>query len=335
MLKIALLSAWHVHTRWFVKGLEDSGEGHICVVWDEDVARGQKMADDLGVPFVADLDEVLAMQDIEAVMVECATTKHTEIILKAAAAKKHIFCDKALALKSADTKAIREAVEKNGVKFMLSLESKIIGCYNYATDMVKSGKLGRITAVYFRRAHMAALTNMLPDYWFDTEQTGGGVTLDLGCHGFYMLPQLCGKPKTVSCRMQELYGTGADESSTTIIEFENGCIGTAHTSFVSYKMDNLLEIIGTEGILVVSGEPNDANFVVLLQCKNIPGYEKKTAVPLNEIPKDDPLPIVQFARMVKGDASSVPGYDMDVAETLTRIIECAYESAATGKTVEF
>ena len=335
MLKIALLSAWHVHTRWFVKGLEDSGEGHICVVWDEDVARGQKMADDLGVPFVADLDQVLAMENVEAVMVECATTKHTEIILKAAAAKKHIFCDKALALKSADTKAIREAVEANGVKFMLSLESKIIGCYNYATNMVKSGKLGRITAVYFRRAHMAALTNMLPDYWFDTEQTGGGVTLDLGCHGFYMLPQLCGRPKTVSCRMQELYGTGADESSTTIIEFENGCIGTAHTSFVSYKMDNLLEIIGTEGILVVSGEPNDANFVVLLQCANIPGYEKKTAVPLSEIPQDDPLPIVQFARMVKGNESSVPGYDMDVAETLTRIIECAYESAATGKTVDF
>ena len=136
MLKIALLSAWHVHTRWFVKGLEDSGEGHICVVWDDDVERGQKMADDLGVPFVADLDQVLAMEDIEAVMVECATTKHTEIILKAAAAKKHIFCDKALALKSADTKKIREAVEANGVKFMLSLESKIIGCYNYATDMV-------------------------------------------------------------------------------------------------------------------------------------------------------------------------------------------------------
>jgi predicted dehydrogenase len=257
------------------------------------------------------------------------------VILKAAEAKKHIFCDKALALKSEDTKAIREAVEKNGVKFMLSLESKIIGCYKYATDMVRSGKLGRITAVYFRRAHMAALTNMLPAYWFDTEQTGGGVTLDLGCHGFYMLPQLCGKPKTVSCRMQELYGTGADESSTTIIEFENGCIGTAHTSFVSYKMDNLLEIIGTEGILIISGEPNNANFVVLLQCANVPGYEEKTAVPKSEIPADDPLPIVQFARMVKSDASSVPGYDLDVAATLTRMIECAYESAQTGKVVEF
>lgn len=335
MVKLALLSAWHVHTRWFVRGLHDSGEGKICVVWDDDVARGEKMAQELGVPFVADLDQVLAMEDIDAVMVECATTKHTEVILKAAAAKKHIFCDKALALHSDEVAQIREAVESNGVKFMLSLESKIIGCYNYATDMVKSGKLGRITAVYFRRAHAAALTNMLPDYWYDPAQTGGGATLDLGCHGFYMLPQLCGKPKTVSCRMQELYGTGSDESSTTIVEFENGCIGTAHTSFVSYKMDNMLEIIGTEGILVISGEPNDANFVVLLQCANVPGYEKKTAVPVSEIPESDPLPIVQFVRMLGSDASSVPGYDLDVAATLTRMIECAYESAETGKVVEF
>ena len=334
MVKIALLSAWHVHTGWFVKGLQDSGEGKICVVWDDDEARGRAMAEKLGVPFEADLDAALKW-DVDAVMVECATTKHTEVILKAAAAKKHIFCDKALALSSAEVDQIRQAVEANGVKFMLSLESKIIGCYNYATQMVKSGKLGRITAVYFRRAHMAALTDMLPDYWFDTAQTGGGVTLDLGCHGFYMLPQLCDRPKTVTCRMQQLYDTGADESSTTIVEFENGCIGTAHTSFVSYKMDNLLEIIGTEGILVISGEPDSGNFTVLLQCANVPGYAQKQPVPLSEIPDSDPLPIVQFARMVQSDARSVPGYDLDVAATLTRLIECAYESARTGKTVQF
>ena len=334
MVKIALLSAWHVHTGWFVKGLQDSGEGKICVVWDDDEARGRAMAEKLVVPFEVDLDAALKW-DVDAVMVECATTKHTEVILKAAAAKKHIFCDKALALSSAEVDQIRQAVEANGVKFMLSLESKIIGCYNYATQMVKSGKLGRITAVYFRRAHMAALTDMLPDYWFDTAQTGGGVTLDLGCHGFYMLPQLCGRPKTVTCRMQQLYDTGADESSTTIVEFENGCIGTAHTSFVSYKMDNLLEIIGTEGILVISGEPDSGNFTVLLQCANVPGYAQKQPVPLSEIPDSDPLPIVQFARMVQSDARSVPGYDLDVAATLTRLIECAYESARTGKTVQF
>ena len=62
---------------------------------------------------------------------------------------------------------------------------------------------------------------------------------------------------------------------------------------------------------------------------------QKQNVPLSDIPASDPLPIVQFARMVKSDKCSVPGYDMDVAATLTRIIECAYESAATGKTVEF
>ncbi|MGI5959259.1 MAG: Gfo/Idh/MocA family protein [Massiliimalia sp.] len=335
MVKLALLSAWHVHTGWFADELKKSGLGEIVVVWDEDAQRGKEMAEHLSVAFEPDLETVLGREDVDGVMVECPTTKHRELIVKAAEAKKHIFSDKALALTSEDCQAIEEAVEKNGVKFLLSLESKIIGVYQQAIELVQQGKLGRVTSAYFRRAHQAALDpNMLPAYWFNTDETGGGVTLDLGCHGFYLLPEICGKPKKVTCLMNELYGTGSDENSTTVIEFENGAIGTSHTSFVSYRMDNLLEIVGTEGILVVSGA-DAGHYRMLLQSAHMPGYEELTPVPQEKLRKDDEFPIVKFAKLIQSDEKQIPEFSLDVAKTLTRLIECAYESAKTGQTVNF
>jgi predicted dehydrogenase len=334
MVSIAVLSAWHVHTYQFIDKLHESGQGRVVCVWDDDEKRGRVCAEKYGVPFEPRLEAVLARKDVEAVMVECATTRHRDIIIQAANAKKHVFSDKALALKVADCLKIQQAIETNGVKFLISMEAKINGPYRYAKKLIDEGKLGRVTSAYFRRDHGDALQRFLPAYWYDPAQTGGGATLDLGCHGLYLLHEFCGKPKKVTSLMNELYGTGSDENSTTVIEFEGGAIGTAHTSFVCYKMDNLLEIIGTEGVIIVSGfEPE--NYRVLLQSKHIPGYEELSPVPLSDVDPDDEFPIVKFARLVQSGDTKFDSYDIDKAISLTRLIECAYESAKTGKAVTY
>lgn len=333
MVRFALLSGWHVHTGWFAGELLKSGAGKFVAVWDEDEARGKKYAEEFGAEFEPDLSKVLAREDVDAVMVECPTTKHRDVIIAAAKAGKHIFTDKSMALNMEDCAAIRQAVEEAGVKFTVSMESKILGPYRYLKQIIEEGKLGRVTSLYFRRSHKAAVDkNMLPAYWFDQTQTGGGVTLDLGCHGLYMLPYYCGKPKTITCRMEELYGTGGDELSTTIMEFENGAMGTAVTSFVSCYGVNMMEIVGTEGMAIISGNgPED--YRVLLQSTQMSGYEKLT--PVEKDWQDAVYPIVRFAQLVESNEQEAPEYNLDQAELLTRVICCAYESARSGKPVTY
>lgn len=336
MKNLALLSAWHVHTENFVRKALETGEAELAVVWDNDETRGKAFAEKFGVPYEKRLENVLSRGDVDGVLVENATTEHKQVIVDSANAKKHIFSDKALALTVDDCLEIQRALADNDVKFMLSLESKTIGAYRYAKQLVDQGHLGRVTSVYFRRAHQAAIDkNMLPAYWFDPDQTGGGVTLDLGCHGLYMLPHLCGAPAKVTCLMNELYGTGVDENSTTLIEFENGAIGTAHTSFVASKLDNLLEIIGTEGILVISGV-NRSDLKVFLQSRHQVGFEHLAPVPIDLIPEDDELPSAQFVRLLNsGKSQNLQDFDIKKAIELTRLIECAYESHNQRRTVSY
>ena len=334
MVNLALIGAWHVHTQGFVEEALKTGTAKLNVVWDDDQERGKAFAEQFGVPFEADLDKVLKQKNVDAVIVECATTKHKDVIIKAANEKKHIFSDKALALSVNDCLEIKEAIKENQVKFMISLESKTISAYRYVKRLVEEGKLGRVTSAYFRRVHQAALDkNMLPDYWFDSAQTGGGVTLDLGCHGLYLLPYFCGTPRKVTCLMNELYGTGSDENSTTVIEFEDGAIATAHTSFVANRLDNMLEVIGTEGSVIITGV-DASNFRVLLQSKNVPGYESLTSVPRESWLLCDVIPSAQFIKLVSSDdMQSLQEFDIDAAISLTRLIECAYESSMEQKTV--
>ena len=97
MLKIAMLSKWHVHAAGYAREFNQTGKSKVVAVWDEEEARGKEWAGELGVPFYSSLDEILA-SDIDAVCVTTPTTMHREVILKAAKAGKCIFTEKALEL---------------------------------------------------------------------------------------------------------------------------------------------------------------------------------------------------------------------------------------------
>ncbi len=333
-MKVALISSWHVHTNKFMELL--LAKGVECLyVWDFDKERGQQAAEKFHGCYEADYQVILADPKVDAVIIEAPTTMHKELIVQAAQAKKHIFSDKALALSTEECLEIEEAVRKNDVKFMLSLESFAINSYQHALKLVEEGLFGEITSAYFRRSHGAVIRKNLPAYWFDRTQSGGGVTLDLGCHGFSLLPLIGGTPKKIACVMNEGFGSGVDERSTTTIEFESGMIGTAVTSFVGPTLDNYLEIIGTQGSIQIIGNEHEKQSI-FIQSNLKEEYQYKTLVPSDEIQKTNAFPIELFVDLVEhSEEKELPLYSLEAAKRLTRIIECAYQSAETCEVVSY
>src|SRR4051794_1686190 len=97
MIRIAVLSFWHVHGRDYARETDDHPETELVAIWDESPARGQAEATQRGVRFYADLDELLAQPDIDGVVVTTPTSMHREVIVAAARAGKHIFSEKVIA----------------------------------------------------------------------------------------------------------------------------------------------------------------------------------------------------------------------------------------------
>ena len=94
MIRIAMLSKWHVHAAGYASQIQKAEDATITCVWDDDAARGQAWAKELSVAFEPDLDHLLAREDVDAVVVDTPTSDHARVMVAAARAGKHIFTEK-------------------------------------------------------------------------------------------------------------------------------------------------------------------------------------------------------------------------------------------------
>ena len=325
MLRVAMLSGWHVHARGYAKSLADTPGVKLTAVWDEEPERGEKWAQELEVPFVADLAAVLAREDVDAVAVDAPTNRHAEVMVAAAQAGKHIFTEKVMALTLEECDRISEAVRKAGVKFGISFPFRTKPETLYARKAVEDGLLGQLTFMRVRVAHDGASGGWLPKHFYDPVTCGGGAMMDLGAHPMYLARWLAGQPRKISSTFNSVTGHEIEDNAVSVIEFENKCIGVAETSFVSTSSPFSLELSGTEGSLFIGG-PDESQ--VRIRSKKLDAREWVTP----ELPPALPSPIQLWVDgIVKG--TPIP-FSLDEGTQLTELMQFAYQSFKEGRQVE-
>ena len=325
MLKIAMLSKWHVHAVDYAKVVKSSGNAMITAVWDDDETRGEAWAKELGCDWEPCLDTLLARDDVDAVICDTPTTAHRDVLTRAAKAKKHIFTEKALAATAADCEAIADEIEKAGVTFTISLPQRTEQIARLAKEMVDRGDFGKISFVRIRKAHSGVSGGWLPEYWFEEKDAGGGALMDLGCHPMYMAAWLGGKPVRVTSIMNMPLGSKVDENAAVSIEFENGIIANAETSFISHRTPELLEIYGTDATLIAIGTD------VRLYHKNVAAFTQDYITPA--LPSPMPLPISLFIDACITGTGAPEHFGTRDGIDLTRLLEGAYISNRENRTV--
>ena len=327
MIKAAMLSKWHVHAEGYAQELVGSGKATVNAVWDEDAERGAEWAKRLGCPFYADLDDLLANADVDAVVCCTPTTEHHDVLIKAARAGKHIFTEKALCPTVEECLDVKRAVEESGVTFVISYPQRGRPCIRFAKKMVEDGAFGRITMVRARDAHNGVSGNWLPEYWFDKKDAAGGAMMDLGCHPMYLLAYLLGRPKRVTGLFTAPCGSQVDENAVAIAEFDGGALGVAETGFVSERAPQTVEIYGTDGTMIAHGE--DVQFY---SNKKFSGVYNWLVKP--ELPEALPRPIIRFVDALTDGTGSPEGLGIDDAIALTELLENAYKADENNSIVE-
>lgn len=312
MLKVAMLSKWHVHAGGYADQLKNSGKAEIRAVWDDDAKRGAAWATELECDFEPCLDALLARDDIEAVICDAPTTAHRDVLVRSAKAGKHMFTEKALAPTLKECEEIKAAVEEAGVIFAISFPQRGRPCVQLAKKLIDEGKLGLVTMVRVRDAHNGVSGGWLPDYWFAAKDAAGGAMMDLGCHPMYLLAYFLGAPKRVTGLFTSPFRKPVDENAVAIAEFSNGALGVAETGFVSANSPQSLEIYGTAGTFISHGE-----------TVTLYGVDADAT-----LPEAKPSPLMQFVDAALSGAGSPAGLGMEDALDLTRLLECAYAGDA-------
>jgi myo-inositol 2-dehydrogenase/D-chiro-inositol 1-dehydrogenase len=212
-----------------------------------------------GAKTFANYKDVLAHPEVDAVAICTPTNTHYQIILDAAAAGKHIFCEKPIDLALDKIEAVQQAVEKSGIHFIVAFNRRFDPNFKKVHDMVRSGKIGQ--------PHVLRITSRDPapppeEYI----RSSGGLFLDMTIHDFDMARYLMGREVVeVYARAKVLVDpvferNGDFDTAVVTLTFDNGAMGTIDNSRKAvYGYDQRVEVFGSEGMVAVSNNTPDTH----------------------------------------------------------------------------
>jgi myo-inositol 2-dehydrogenase/D-chiro-inositol 1-dehydrogenase len=233
-------------------------DANLLAVSDISLDAARECAARLGIPTaVEDHRVLLENDDIEAIAICSSTDTHAQLIEEAAAAGKHIFCEKPIDLNLARIDRALQAVEKAGVKLQIGFNRRFDPNFRRVRDVVAQGKIGA--------PHILRITSRDPaPPPISYIRVSGGIFLDMTIHDFDMARYLMGSEVT------EVYAAGgvmvdpaigeAGDVDTAIItlQFANGAIGTIDNSRQAvYGYDQRVEVFGSKGMVVADNNTAD------------------------------------------------------------------------------
>lgn len=233
-------------------------EANLLAVADISVQAAEKYAADFRVPTAAqDYRTLLDNPAIDAVVICSSTDTHAQIIEEAAAAGKHIFCEKPLALDLARIDRALAAVDKAGVKLQVGFNRRFDSNFKRVHELVAAGEIGT--------PHIVRITSRDPQPPpIAYVKVSGGIFLDMTIHDFDMARYL------IDSEISEVYAAGgvmvdpeigkAGDIDTAVItlRYANGAIGTIDNSRKAmYGYDQRVEVFGSKGMVAVSNKKPD------------------------------------------------------------------------------
>ncbi len=235
---------------------------NLVAVADVFVEAAKKVAADFQIPDVyQDHRRIMEDETIEAIIICSSTDTHSQMIEEAAAAGKHIFCEKPIDHDLNKIDHVLASVKESGVKLQIGFNRRFDPSFRRVREIVASGEIGV--------PHILRITSRDPGPPpIEYIKVSGGIFLDMTIHDFDMARFLIGE------EVVEIYAVGgvmvdpqigeAGDIDTAIItlRFENGVIGTIDNSRKAvYGYDQRVEVFGSEGVVVISNNTPDTAVV--------------------------------------------------------------------------
>lgn len=245
----ALIGASTIAREWVAPAIRETG-GEIAVVMSSSPERARAYAEANGIPRgVATLEDAFA--GVDAVYVSTTNELHREQVVAAAAAGKHVLCEKPLALTLGEARGMVAACEAAGVVMATNHHLRNAGTHRAMRAAIEAGRIGR--PLFARVFHAVYLPPHLQGWRIKDPTTGAGVVLDITVHDADTLRFVLGdEPEAVSAMVQRagMGGEGIEDGVMGVVRFRSGLVAQFHDAFTTAHARTGFEVHGTEGSLV-------------------------------------------------------------------------------------
>lgn len=228
-----------------IPGMQKGEFSIVTAMASRDADKARPVADALGIEKVhGSYEALLADPDVDAIYNPLPNDLHVSWSIQAAAAGKHVLCEKPIGLSSLETTKLIQARDQYGVKIGEAFMARTHPQWLRAKAVVDSGELGDLRLMvgafsYFNR-DAANIRNSL--------DAGGGALMDIGCYPVTLSRMIfASEPTRVTACIERDPDFGTDRFTSAILEYPQGqCVFSCSTQIAPYQR---ITILGTKARL--------------------------------------------------------------------------------------
>ena len=261
--------------------------------------RARTVAKTFGIPHAFDDYAALVAADLDLVTITTPPALHHPMTMAAVAARRHVLCEKPMALSAQEAREMLDAAERARLTHLIDHELRFNPNRRKARRLIESGFVGRprhvlLTAVNAGRADPARPW----DWWFDAAR-GGGLLGAVGSHQIDLLRHWLGEIEAVAGTVETCVkerplpdGSGsrpvtADDFTAFLLRFASGAVATVVLSVVTtHPLGPRIEVWGDEGMLLLDaterlwGAPRGRDLAELTEPETLTAPPGMQYVPL-------------------------------------------------------
>ena len=326
-VRFGIISTAKIGIQKVIPAMQQSARCRVLAIASRDLTRARAAADALGIPRAyGSYAELLQDAEIEAVYNPLPNHLHVPISIEAAAAGKHVLCEKPIALTAAEAQKLVEARDHAGV---LIQEAFMVRCHPQwlrARALVREGRIGELRVVQGSFSYM----NTDPANVRNQAGIGGGGLYDIGCYPIVTARFLFGaEPVRVASQIEYDPNFGTDRLASVLLQFPTGqALFYCSTQLVPYQR---MQILGTGGRIEIEipfNAPPDRPCRIVVDDGSQLG-DGSARPEMFEVVDQYTLQGDLFARAIR-EGTALP-FPLEDAVNNMRVLDAVFRAGKTGR----
>jgi predicted dehydrogenase len=280
-----------------------------------------------GVSTVAELDEVLMSNAVEAVVIATPPCTHHALVRRALMAGKHVLVEKPLATTVADARELQVLAEDRGLVLMPGHTFVYSPAVNLVGDLIADGVAGEVYFVTSARMNLG-------------KYQADGVICDLAPHDLSILLHWLGRPiDNVSASGRSVFQAGVPETAFLTLGFDGGATANVQLSWLAPRKMRQMVVVGSRRMIVYDDTASDEPVRIydrgmdFVAPANFGEYQLTYRSGEIVIPRIEPaeplsLELEDFARAIRDGVP--PRSDAALGVQIVAALEAAHASLARG-----
>ena len=256
VLKFALLGCGRISKK-HAEALSALEGARLVAVCDINKEKAKKLGEKLAVPYYFDYDQMLSNEAVDVVNILTPSGMHAEhTIAIASKYKKHIVCEKPMALTLTDADRMIEACEKSKVKLFVVKQNRYNLPVMKLREAIEQNRFGKLVLGTVRVRWARDQKYYDQDAWRGTWALDGGVFTNQASHHIDLLEWMMGDPVEVSAMTAtRLVNIEVEDTGIATIKFANGALGIieATTATRPKDLEGSISILGEKGSVEIGG----------------------------------------------------------------------------------